>query len=643
MSQKGGKQKTATVATAQKGPQNYRWLLLLIGTLIITFCSLYPVTKNSFINQDDNIYIFDNPHLSKPLPESVPYFFEPHYFSGNYVPLTMIAYYLVCQSSGPAPESYHALSLFMHLVNVLLVFWFIYLLSRRKAIVAAIVALFFGIHPMHVESVAWASELKDLLYTSFFIAGLIAYLRYIGKGSDVYDPIKDNSTNTLVHTKNTSKDFPALIPVFIFFILSVLSKPAAIIFPFVLLLIDFYTYREFNKKVWLEKIPFIIVSLVFGLIAIKAQQADNLVNEQYSFLQKLIFAPTAALSYLAKFLLPVGLSSFYPYPLSVDGHLPYLYYIAPVAFVLLCYGVYRTTKYTRLVAFGFLFFLVNIFLVLQFIALGNAIIADRYTYVAYIGLIFIIAMGFDRLFQNTGDRSNTYKNVASTIVIVLAIASSFLTYARTQVWATQDTLSDNALENFPNDPIVLNNKGYLLLMEGGYEKSIAYLTKAIQLNPDYTMAYANLINSYIGINDLDHALHLADTALNHAPQNSNILTTKGYLLYTKHEYHEAIATLIKAITLKKDNSKGYMYLSLSYAQLEDNNNAIATLDSGLKYDPGNYTLLNNKGYILYLMGRYNEAIACLSASLKSNPDYTTASANLANCYRAMADTSKAKN
>ena len=429
---------------------------------------------------------------------------------------------------------------------------------------AVIVALFFGIHPMHVESVAWASELKDLLYTGFFIAGLIAYLRYIGNSSDVSDTLNDNSLNTTEHTPNRSTALSALIPVFIFFILSVLSKPAAIIFPLVLLLIDFYTNRQFNKKVWLEKIPFFIVSLVFGLIAIRAQQAENLINEQYSVLQKLIFAPIAVLSYLTKFLLPVGLSSFDPYPQYVDGHLPYLYYTAPIIFALLCYGIYRTLKYTRLVAFGFLFFFVNIFLVLQFITLGNAIIADRYSYVAYIGLLFIVATGFDRLYQSTTERSASYKTIAVATVIVLAAGCCFITCTRSQLWATQDTISDNALENFPNDPNILNNKGYLLFREGAYEKSISYLDKAIQSDPGYTMAGINLVNSYIALKDIDHAIQCADTALSHAPQNNDLLTTKGYLLYTKHQYPEAIKALTKATGMNKNNGKGYFFFAFLF-------------------------------------------------------------------------------
>ena len=207
----------------------YFWLGLI---LLITFISFYPVLKNTFTNWDDNAYVFENTHLSRPISEGIAYFFGPHYFIGNYIPVTMMVYLLQFHAWGLNPEFYHLVNLLIHLLNVALVFWFIYLLSGKKTMVAAMVALFFGIHPMHVKSVAWIAELKDVLYTFFFIGGLIAYYKYCNVAA--------------------KKNFKFIAAAFLLFALSLLCKPAAVAFPLVLVLIDFYVDRRFTAKVWLE-------------------------------------------------------------------------------------------------------------------------------------------------------------------------------------------------------------------------------------------------------------------------------------------------------------------------------------------------------------------------------------------------------
>ena len=608
-------------AIPAKSSGSAKWLLPAIVIVVVTFFSLSPVMKNSFINQDDGIYVYQDTNLSKPLPEAVSFFFGPHYFSGNYIPLTMTVYALEYNAAGMTPEYYHTVNLFLHLCNVLLVFWFIYLLSRKKPLVASIVALFFGIHPMHVESVAWVAELKDVLYTFFFIAGLIAYYKYIEQ--------KD---------KKNALRFPVIV--FILFALAVLSKPAAIIFPIVLLLLDFYTGRKFDKWVWIEKLPFFIISFIFGVIAIKAQQADDLINNSFSIAQKIPFAAYSLLCYVVKFLLPVNLSFFYPYPSVASGHLPYLYYISLPVVILLFYGIYKTLKYSRLIAFGTLFFLVNILLVLQFITLGNSIIADRYTYIPYIGLFFIVAMGFDWLYHNNDQRFNKYKNVAITIVAFAALACIYISYNRCQVWENEDTMATDVLSKYPNDHISLNNKGYLLFTQGKYQESINFFIKAVQAKPDYVKASINLKDAYLKLKDYNDALIIIDTALKYTPQDYYLLNAKGKILSLQNNCTDAIKLFKAAIQVKNNDAIAYLNLSDCYFNLRDYDNAINTIAIALRYAPDNYVALNNMGYYLFLEGRYNQALKYYKASLNIKPDYTIASGNLANCYRAINDSTQ---
>ena len=648
MRQKNTVKRTAdTVIPVKTSVSRWQLFCLLAAVVVITLISFSPAIDNSFINQDDNIYVFDNADIGKPVPEAIAYFFGPHYFSGNYIPLTMTAYTFAWHKAGTQPEFYHTLNIFIHLLNVVLVFGLVYLLSRKKAGVAAIVSLFFGIHPMHVESVAWASELKDVLYTFFFLAGLIAYYKYCERACEKLHPetginLKPGEQNPFI--KN---GYGLLLITFVCFVFSVLSKPAAIIFPVVLLLFDFYRRRPSGKTIWLEKLPFFMVSVIFGIIAIKAQQADNLISDQYPLAQRLIFASYALLAYLVKFILPVNLSNFYPYPPLADGHLPYLYYIAPVAVVLLFYGIYRTLKYTRLVAFGFLFFFANLILVLQFVSVGNAIMADRYTYVPYIGLLFIIAMGFDQVYHSPKEKLKAYKPLAVTIIIVLAMACSFLTYARCKVWENQDTISIDLLNNFPDNAIALNNRGYLLYLEGNYPEAITLFRQAIKLKPnyikwDYVKAYINLADCYIAMKDYNNAQKVIDDGLQYAPHDHDVLNKMGCILAMQGEYPAALKFFNEAVFYKKDDIKLYLNMAHCYYNFRDYKNWEITLDTGLKYAPDNYLFLNDKGYALFLKGNYNNALTWFKASLERKPGFETAQENLSNCYRAINDSLKTK-
>ncbi len=633
------KKNTAPVRPTPASYINLKMGLLAGAIAIFTLFSFSPVLKNSFINWDDNAYVFENKHLDKPLSESATYFFGPHYFIGNYIPLTMIAYALEYHSAGLEPKFFHSVNILIHLLNVILVFWFIYLLSGKKPLVATLVALFFGIHPMHVESVAWVAELKDVLFTFFFIPGLIAYYKYLErKTNDQY--ITKPETKEQAPVKKTDVYKPLGLALLLF-VLSILSKPAAVTFPVVLLLIDFYNRRKFDKWVYLEKAPFFLLSVIFGIVAVKAQQADRLLHDYYPLYQRFFFACHSLTDYLIKLFFPFNLSIFYPYPQTVNGRLPYFYYVAPAIVILLFYGVYRSLKSGRLIAFGALFFFANIILILQLLSIGDAIMADRYTYIPYIGLFFIIAMGFDRLYNS--QKFKAYRSVATGLIILLAITSSYFTYARCGVWENNDSIANDLIEKFPNDRLVLNNKAYLLFEEKRYEESIRLFNKAIQVRPDYIMAYINLINSYIALNNYDHALKTADTALTYAPKDFNLLTTKGYLLFRQNKYTEAIGFLKDAIRIKNDNINSYLCLAECYYVLHDYTTELSTLEAGLKQEPDNYILLNNKGYTLFVMKRYEEALGYFKASLKIKPDYRIALVNLSDCNKAITDSIQKKN
>ncbi len=614
-------------------PISHSDLYLYAGIIVlITFITLSPLLKAAFINWDDNAYVFENPHLAKPIPKAIAYFFGPHYFVGNYIPLTMVTFVLEYHFVALKPGLYHLVNIIFHVLNVFLVFRFIYLLSDKKPIVAALVAILFGIHPMHVESVAWVSELKDVQYTFFFLLALIYYYKYIKQ-----------QENPLVDKADTSQRKIFLKPLvftFVLFLLSLLSKPAAVSFPLVLLLLDYYNKRKFDKWLWLEKIPFFLLSLIFGFIAIKSQQADSLLHNNYPIYERVFFASHSFLDYIVKLFLPINLSIFYPYPRLKDGHLPIQYYLAPILVTILFYGAYRIQKYSRLIVFGLLFFTANIIFVLQLLSVGDAIKADRYTYVSYLGLFFVIGMGVDHLYNSNRVRFRINKTLIAVLTVAILICFCVISYYRTKVWKNETLIANDLLQKFPNDYLALNNKGFILFDRREYQEAAMLFTQAIQAKPNYVRASINLTDTYLALNDYDNAIKIVNQALTHNPLDHYLLKKKGSMIFAKGNYLEAAEYFSEAIRQKKNEMSTYIFLAETQYKMNNYEAGIKTIEDGLKIEPENYILLNNKGYFLFLEHKYEQAIEFYNASLKIQPDYRIAKENLLNCTKAMNSASR---
>lgn len=524
-------------ASAQKN--NSKWWLVS-AILILTFVAFSPTLKNNFTNWDDDRYVLDNAMLSKPYSECVKFYFSNIFFN-NYHPLTMMVYAFVYHHSEPVqsvvvnPESFHEINLIIHLLNILLVFWFAFLLSERRMEVAAIVAMLFAVHPMHVESVAWISELKDVLYGFFFIGGLIAYYQYIN------------------YTERSFKKTGFYLLTFILFVLSGLSKPAAVTFTLMLPLIDYYVKRKFTFNCWLEKLPFFIVSIVLGIITYIAQKPDSIGKiETYSILQRLMFGCYSMIVYLYKLILPINLSALYPYPKFIGNelNLSLLFYIAPILAIIIFLLVYKSLKYSRIIVFGFLFFLMNIMLVLKFLTVGTAIVAERYSYIPYIGLFFIIGMGFSWLYRNTNPKIASYKSIFTGIIIVIGITFAYLSNARCNVWNNSDTLWTDVINQFQDNEEAYKNRGGYLTdkskfdvspSKNDFDKAFDDYNMAIKLNPKDQKLFLNRANIYAEKGQFNLALADYSTALKIDSSDFTIYLNRGISYSQMERYDSAFA------------------------------------------------------------------------------------------------------
>lgn len=389
--------------------------------LLFTGASFGFTFQNGWTTWDDDVYVVDNPYVRGVSPENVAAIWTKQ-FNGSYLPLTMMSYMLEYSIGEYDPSVYHLTSLLLHLANTVLVYLFIWRLSKRNLFAAFVTAMVFGIHPMHVESVAWISARKDVLSGFFFLWSLIAYLGYV-QGAR--------------HRR--------LILSFLFFVFALFSKIVVITLPLLLLLVDRYHGREWHKNLLLEKIPFFAAGILFSLIGVYAQHAAEAIRPT-SVGQFFAMPHYALLFYLEKFLLPINLSAFYPYPKINDGVFPAAVYLSVPVIYSIVYAAWRNRKQTDLI-FGLLFFLILMFPVLQHIRFSNIIAEDRFTYLAYIGLTYPIGMWFGRFYERS---SRQRQQPMIVIGIVLILLMHLGTSERVKVWKDGRTLWGDVLKKYPD-------------------------------------------------------------------------------------------------------------------------------------------------------------------------------------------------
>ena len=576
--------------------------------LAFTFVAYIPALKAGFVNWDDPDYVSNNPML-KDISNLEMIFTRP--IQGNYHPLTVISLIFNYLISGFDAWSYHLLNLLLHLANCFLVFRLTMILSRNNLIIAITTSLLFGIHPMHVESVAWVSERKDVLYSLFFLLGLISYTRYVDSGSK-----KQYWLTGLWLT------------------LSLLSKPAAVIFPLVLFCIDILREKRFNYKSLLEKIPFFILAFIMGLLTYLAQKEKGATDGTNIFDAgtRILMGFYGIMMYLVKLILPVNLSPFYPYA-PINEKLPSVYYIAPFFSILLIALVFYSLKRTRVIAFGILFYVANLLLVLQFMPVGSAIIAERYTYLPYIGIFYILGWFIDRYAKGNLSRSY-YFNVP--IALILGI----LTFRQCGIWFNSATLWDHAIKTQPSAR-AYDNRGLLYKEEKNYSAAIQCYNEAIKINVADHEAYTNRGNVYFEMNKLDLAAADYRKSLQLKPGYATAHDNMGALFGLRRQYDSALVHFNKAVAISPRYPNPYKNRGLVYLELNRNIEGARDFNKYLELAPNDPDIMNMVGICYRNLAKYNEALAIINQAINIKPDphfYL----NRAYCYRGLNDLASAR-
>jgi tetratricopeptide (TPR) repeat protein len=589
--------------TSVPGAGLKRYIPWLAGILLITGLIYLPSLRNGFVTFDDPQYVVDNPYIKGFSPENLRTVLTTDANgTGNYHPLTMLSYMVNYSISGLDPASYHLVNLLLHLVNTLLVFWLALLLFtatglKQVPLAASVAALLFGIHPLHVESVAWISARKDLLYTCFYLLALLSYIWYAEKKSRAYYLLS-----------------------LVFFVLSLLSKGMAVTLSLAVVAVDYLLKRDLlQKRVILEKAPFFILSLGFGVLAVAVQQAQGATEIiRFGFFDRVVFASYGLTQYLVKMVFPYELCGYYPYPDLEQANIPVLWYFA-LAPALLTAGLlvyYARVKVNRTIVFGLLFFLINVIFVLQLFPVGSAVMADRYTYLSSFGLLFVLAAGAAFLWQKHPVR----RNYIMAALVAYGLVLSVITVNRFGAWKDRYSFWEDVVRKYPRFYPALNNLGEFYENDGETEKALQFFNRSIEANSQNQNAYFHRGSIYGKAGRTPEAIEDFTRAIRYYPGFTQAYINRAIARAMQGDSPGAMADLDTVIA-RGGNESAFFNRGILKNQIRDYDGAIADFREAITLNPSCLQCYYSMGIAFFHTQKYDEAIRSFSSCLGLNPAY----------------------
>lgn len=567
-------------------------ILLLTG---LVFSSSFA---NGFLTWDDPPNVTQNQQIREFNWENIKtYFTRP--LLGMYSPLVYLSYALDYRMGELNPRIYHTTNLLLHLLNVSLVF-FVMLLITKSGRTAAIVAALFAVHPMNVAGVAPISVRSSLLFSFFYLAAYLEYIRYIEK-----------------------KTVSRLALSSALFLFSALSKSAAVVFLLLLLLTDYYYKRGFSVRVIVEKIPFFIISSVFALLTFVFREDTAATGsvQAFSFLERVFLSTFAMIFYLGKLIVPVNLSPFYPYPDRTGGHLALIYYAAPLLVLIIVALAAMLREQRKVLVFGGSFFLIHILLVLKVIPIGAEFLADRYVYLADIGLFFIVAE-ISRLMSERATR------LVLGFLTAVVLVFSGVSYGRSAVWKDDMTFYNDIINTYPNAAVAYTGRGVAALKEkDDVAGAQADFDEAIRLDPDYADAYFNSATAKLIAKNYRGSLADANRAIALNPRRSEYYQIRANANVGLHDYQAAISDSSKTIEMNPQGADVYMaYLSLGVARvsLQDSARAIEDFSKAIELNPHVAVPYQNRANARVAIQDYQGAMADYRRAIELDPSFATA-------------------
>jgi Flp pilus assembly protein TadD len=633
-------------------------LLISLFLIVVNLVVFGQVRNHEFINLDDTIYVTENQQVKSGLTLRGLEWAFTKVHAGHWHPITWLSHMLDCQLFGLKSGRHHLTNMFFHIASTLLLF----LVFKRMTGAlwrSGFVAALFALHPLHVESVAWVSERKDVLSTFFLMLTIWMYAVYIER--------------------------PRLnryLMVLLFFVLGLLSKPMLATLPFVLLLLDYWPLGRFQpaqpiknpklptskpvepwdqmstvlRLVW-EKTPFFILSAVSIILTIFAAERGEAIAtlDAYRLEMRIANALVSYVSYIGKMIWPSHLSVFYPYPKTLPPWEVVGAFLFLISLTLLVIHAGRKRPYFRV---GWFWYIGTLVPVIGLIQVGAQAMADRFTYIPSIGLFLMVSYGVPNLLA--GWRYHR---------IVLSISAGFLisifiilTKSQVRHWQNDITLFEHSLKVTTNNYLSHNNLGVALYHHGRIQEAIDHFTAALRIKSDYAEAHNNMGSalerqgkSQVAIAHYAEALRIkpgsikvhknlgtfllrqgkTQEAIDHftevlriEPDDVEVLNNLGTLLFRQGKTQEAILHFNKALRIKPNYVEAHNSLGIAFGSQGMGREAIASFTEALRIKPDSAEVHNNLGTLLFRQGKAQEAIAHFTEALRIQSDYAEAHNNL---------------
>ena len=610
----------------QKNHRRLVTLYICLFLIVITYVSFSRILQNGFINFDDTEYVVKNPQVTSGLTfEGVKWAFTKFHFY-NWHPLTWISHMADYEIYGLNAGGHHLTNLLLHILNTLLLFLVLKWITG-SVWQSAFVAALFAVHPLHVESVAWVSERKDVLSTLFWILTIWAYAYY-------------------AENKGINRYFLTLFC----FALGLMSKPMLVTLPFVLLLLDYWPLRriksihsnyerdvqaerafdkEFKKTSFynlvLEKVPFLILSIFTCFLTFFAQKYGGAVKSLDLFPLNLRIANAliSFLNYIKKMFLPVRLAILYPYPEILP-----IWHVLAAGFLIIgsfIFIIRKSGKYPYLMT-GWLWYMGTLMPVIGLVQVGLQSMADRYTYIPLIGLFIIITWGISDIIQKFPFRRSMIGGFSILIIAALMIS----TWLQTGYWHNTKTLLEHTIRVTNKNYLAYHGLGVALIEQGRTKEGIDNLYNALQIKYDYAEAHKNLGIVLVSQGRLDEAIMHYEEALRISPDSEILHNSIGIALFKKGNIQESITHFSEAIRIWPDYVRAHNNLGIALASQGNIQEAILHYKNALKIKPDYAEAHFNMGIALEKLGKNEEAILHYNEAIRIKPDYSRARYNLGN-------------
>jgi tetratricopeptide (TPR) repeat protein len=616
-------------------------LLLALATLL----AFAPVTGSGFVDYDDDIYVSANPHIQQPIDAGRLRWALTSFYASNWHPLTWLSHMIDWKAYGPKPLGHHLTSLLLHLASVLLLF---FALDRMTGATgrSAFAAALFAVHPLHVESVVWLAERKDVLCALFWFLAIAAYARWC--------------------------ETPRLslrLAVVLFTAFALMSKPMAVTLPLTLLLFDFWPLGRVQPRAWLslvgEKAPLFVLSLAGAWLTVTAQHLGQSISTiaVLPFGQRLQNAVVVYMTYLVNTAWPVKLAVFYPHP---GASLPAWKVVgACVVLALISTMTVRARRTRPYLLFGWLWYLVTLLPVIGLLQVGEQAMADRYTYVPLVGIFvaFSWALGDLTASAATGGQRRHRQRLAAASAVVTVLILIGVTRFQVGFWRDAETLFTRALAVTERNDVAHYHLGLLRARQGRLTEADAHFREAVRIRPTSALAHLDLGTNLIQRGNTDEALVELRLALGIDPKDPRIHTTlgglfamQGNLADAKSQFEEAlrfdpeftaariglgsvasregrledaVAAYREVLRLNPMSADVHDRAATALAQLGRNDEAYVHFAEAIRLDPLRADTQCNWGTALATQSRYREAVSHFAEAIRLSPKHARAHFSLA--------------